>query len=631
MLERSEHKKIITQSQNRCIKMGLCPDMIYSKKIISGHDLDNLTTKNRTLIKLAEPFMKQLNDFVQSSDFLTILTDNEGCILRIYGSDRILQEASKLKMIPGAYMSEEHIGTNAMGTVLVEDKPLQLVSTDHFIKAYHRWTCSCAPIHNPEGKLIGSLDLTGNTSFVHTHTLGMVVAAAYALENTLSINMYQTQLIKSKNNMVNIFNSIPAGIITSDLSGNIKFHNDHFMELFGLDKHSFQTKKIWDFFEGWNSVVTSLHQRQPFLDEDVYVTSYKNLLQLNLSAYPMYDFSNDLEEIIFVFKDVKKVRKLANRIMGRKAIYTFDKIVTQNKEFLNIIEFAMKVADSKSTILITGESGTGKEIIAQSIHNYSNRKNESFIAVNCGAIPKTLIESELFGYVEGAFTGAKRGGNPGKFEIADGGTIFLDEIGEMPLDMQANLLRVIEESYLTRIGSSLPIPVNIRIIAATNRDLKQEVDGGNFRTDLYYRLNVLPIHLPPLRQRVDDIPLLLDYFMGNFSKRLNKKLVKIPEASINNLMRYSWPGNIRELENFVELIINTEKIPITLETKNSLDPGNFISNEDHILNLKELEKQHIIYVLKKTSHNIMQTAKFLGISRNTLYRKMEEYSISAPY
>jgi PAS domain S-box-containing protein len=582
---------------------------------------------NRLLIRTAEPFMKQLNDFVQSSDFLTILTDKNGIILRIFGNDKILKEASEMKMIPGASMNENDIGTNAMGTVAIEKIPVQLVADDHFVKAYHRWTCSCAPIFDSNENLIGTLDLTGNTDFVHTHTLGMVVAAANALSNTVGLFNYQNQLIKAKTNIENVFHSITAGIITSDLSGNILFFNRHLTELFAFDEHTILSKKIWELFEGWNQVLSCLQNNQSFMDEDVNVYANKNILQLNLSTYPVYNYYNELEEITFVFKDVKKVRKLANKIVGYKAIYTFDKIISMNKDFMETLELAKKISDSKSTVLITGESGTGKEIIAQSIHNYGNRSGECFVAVNCGAIPKTLIESELFGYVEGAFTGAKRGGAAGKFEIADGGTIFLDEVGEMPVDMQANLLRVIEESYITRVGSSQPIPVNVRIIAATNKDLRSEVDNGNFRKDLFYRLNVLPVHLPPLRSRIDDIPLLADHFMHYISKRLNKREIILPDDFMNIMIDYNWPGNIRELENLIEMIINTEKIPLFLGKKNPqlLDIPDPEACTLHTL--KEIEKNHILHVLQKTQFNIMKSAKILDISRNTLYKKIAEYDI----
>jgi len=324
--------------------------------------------------------------------------------------------------------------------------------------------------------------------------------------------------------------------------------------------------------------------------------------------------------------EVEKERKLAGKISKGQAIYTFEKIIGKNEGFLKIIEYAKKIADSKSTVLITGESGTGKEIFAQSIHNYSNRREKPFIAVNCGAIPGTLIESELFGYEEGAFTGAKKGGAAGKFEQAHGGTIFLDEIGEMPLDMQIKLLRVIEEGVINRIGSGKHTPVSVRIIAATNKDLKLEMEKGNFRKDLFYRINVLPIGLPSLRERKEDIEPLINYYMTKTSKRLNKKMVNISKEDMRRLINYHWPGNIRELENVIELIINTEEVQL-----NSLDKSFFKEEKELCFNssftLEQVEKLHISNVLRESKGNVSTAAKNLNIGRNTLYRKIEKYNI----
>lgn len=609
--------------------MGVDFSRIYSKKIIDGDKLQRRLEEKRELILAAEPFMNQLYSFVKGSNFFSILTDEEGCILSVIGDEDILSEAFSLRMIPGAYMDEASIGTNAMGTSLAEGMPVQVSGEEHFIKAYHRWTCSGAPIRDISGKIIGALDLTGYSENVHPHTLGMVVAAANAIERMLQVKNYSEEAVLSKLYTETIIDSIQAGILTADLDGNLKVVNKYVANMFGYTQEEMKKIKIWNLFEGWEKVKHVILSKNNFSDEDVFVNSRKNKLRFNLSAYPVVDKKGNIRDIVFVFKEVKKVRKLANKIMGRQAIYTFDKIIGKNEDFLKTVEFAKKVSDSKSTILIMGESGTGKEVFAQAIHNNSNRSEEPFIAMNCGAIPKNLIESELFGYEEGAFTGAKRGGHPGKFEIADGGTVFLDEIGEMPLDMQTRLLRVIEEGTVRRIGGTEEIIVDIRIIAATNKDLEKEVKKGNFRKDLFYRLNVLPLRLPPLRNRKEDIPLLIDYFMNRISKKLNKKMVEIPENYMNYLLEYQWPGNIRELENFIELIINTEYIPTGLHKNNAqinkdeLD----LKPKQECYKLEHVEKEHIIKVLKMCEGNMTLSAKNLGIGRNTLYRKVKKYNI----
>ncbi|AOT73240.1 sigma-54-dependent Fis family transcriptional regulator [Geosporobacter ferrireducens] len=611
--------------------MGIERSQIFSSNIIVGDFLQKKLEENRNLILTAEPFMNQLYNFVKGSNFFAILTDGTGCILSVIGDEGILSEAFALEMIPGASMDEAHIGTNAMGTAIAEGIPVQVSGKEHYIQAYHRWTCSASPIRNPKGEIIGTLDLTGYSDLVHSHTLGMVVAAANAIERMLEVKSYNDELAIAKNHIETIIDSIPAGILTSDLDGKIKAINKSVTDIFGYDEKEMQQMKIWDLFEGWTHVKDHLIGKHTFIDEDVYVNARKNKLQLNLSAYPIWDGEGTVREIIYVFKEVKKARKLTTRIIGRQAIYTFDKIIGKNDRFIQTIEYAKKIADSKSTILIMGESGTGKEVFAQSIHNYSSRKEESFIAVNCGAIPRNLIESELFGYEEGAFTGARKGGNAGKFEMADGGTIFLDEIGEMPIDMQTNLLRVIEESTVIRVGGSKQIPVNVRIIAATNKDLRQEVEKGNFRKDLYYRLHVLPIYLSPLRERKDDIPLLIEYFMNTLSKRLNKRPVEISTAHMESFIHYHWPGNIRELENLIELIINTEYIPLDIATGNDQKKIPIAPVQENTMTLDQVEHHYILKTLKKFGGNITLSAESLGIGRNTLYRKIEKYNIDCSF
>lgn len=620
-------KSYVLASHERCRLMGIDTQRIYSSRIISGNDLQRKVEENKELILTATPFMNQLYNFVKGSNFFAILTDKEGCILNVIGDDEILSEAFKFKMLPGAFMDEKSIGTNAMSIALSEKSAVQISGKDHFINSYHRWTCSAAPIKNADGSLMGILDLTGYCEYVHSHTLGMVVAAANAIEQMITIKKYNNKLEIANKHTETIMNSISSGILTSDIFGKIGVANECLCDMFGFSKSEIKNMNVQDLFRGFDIVVERLDSSQSFLNEDVYVNTRKNKLQFNLNAYPVYNYQNKVEEIVFVFMDIQKARKYAGKILSGRAVYTFDKIIGRNENFLNTIEYVKKISDSKSTILITGESGTGKEVFAQSIHNHSSRKDEPFIAVNCGAIPRDLIESELFGYEEGAFTGARKGGYSGKFEIANEGTIFLDEIGEMPLDMQVKLLRAIEEGIINKIGSSKQIPVNVRIIAATNKELEKEVQKGNFRRDLYYRLNVLPIYLPPLRKRQDDVPLLVEYFMKKISKHLNKKMVDVPDHYIEYLKSYEWPGNIRELENVIELIINTGLIPGNYGTSTSFEEERNISMDAASFKLEYVERQHIIKVIGEFNGNISNAAKALGIGRNTLYRKMADYGI----
>ena len=256
--------------------------------------------------------------------------------------------------------------------------------------------------------------------------------------------------------------------------------------------------------------------------------------------------------LVLSIRDTKNLHKMVNTVVGYKASFTFDDIITKNDKMRNIIDFAKKAAKTNCNILIQSNSGTGKEVFAQSIHNYSSRCAGPFVAVNCAAIPRELVESELFGYEKGAFTGASKGGNPGKFELADGGTIFLDEIGELPLDIQSKLLRVLDNLKITRVGGTYEKSIDVRVIAATNRILEDEIESKNFRSDLYYRLSVMNLHLIPLKERKEDIELLAQYFINKLNAKNPCEAKYLDSSYIDKLKNYSFDGNIRELRNLVE-------------------------------------------------------------------------------
>lgn len=616
----------IKVSQNRSMLIGIIPKDFFSTKILSGTELKNILDRNKELILIATPFMNHLYNFVKNSEYFAILCDNEGCILNVIGDPQILNEALKLKMIKGAYMDESHIGTNAIGLAISEHVPVQISGKEHFIEAYHKWTCSAAPIKDSNGEIIGVINLTGYMENIHSHTLGMVVAAADAIETMLEISKYNSMLDISKKRLEITFNSISSGILTCDLNGNITTMNKQAEKMLGFTKNEMRKTKISDWIQNWNDIIMQLKVKSGFINEEMHMNAKINKIDHTVTLYPIYDSEMNVQEVTILIHELKKSRKLAEKILSGQARYTFDQVIGKSKEFVKIVNYAKKIASSKSTILITGESGTGKEVFAQAIHNYGIRKDEPFIAVNCGAIPSTLIESELFGYEDGAFTGAKKGGCAGKFEIADGGTIFLDEIGEMPIDMQTRLLRVIEAGIITRIGSSIEIPIDVRIIAATNKRLEHEIEIGNFRKDLYYRLNVLPIYLLPLRERREDIPELINYYMSKIAKKLNKNIINMPDEYMRYLVNHDWPGNVRELENVIELLLNSEEFQFNLNNKICIVQDNKLMQTQDA-SLESVEKQHIIKVLKGVRGNMTLAANILEIGRNTLYRKIEKYNI----
>ena len=355
------------------------------------------------------------------------------------------------------------------------------------------------------------------------------------------------------------------------------------------------------------------------------------------NIFPM-ELNDKQFDKIFVFRDYKGFRDNISEYTNIKNYIKTGSILGKTKIMEDLKARVKKIALSSSTILITGESGTGKEIFARSIHNAGNRREKSFVAINCGAIPDTLLESELFGYVKGAFTGADPMGKMGKFELANKGTIFLDEIGDMPIYLQTKLLRVLQERRITRVGSNKEIDIDVRVIAATNKNLKELIKENKFREDLYYRLNVIPFEIPALRERIDDIEILIEFFIKKYTELLGKNFtsIEITDEVMDTFYKYPWPGNVRELENTIEFIVNMmgpdgiiDKDVIPKNILNSEGFEKVIDTKD-IIPLKELEEREIKKALEiygVTTEDKKKIAKKLGIGIATLYRKIDEYNL----
>jgi two-component system response regulator AtoC len=361
---------------------------------------------------------------------------------------------------------------------------------------------------------------------------------------------------------------------------------------------------------------------------------------MKLGAYDYISKPFKSDEIILTLKKAEEREQLRrqNQLLRREVEkeYGLENIISQNEKMQEIFEVIKKVAQYKSTILITGESGTGKELVAKALHYHSDRSQGPFIAVNCGAIPENLLESELFGHAKGAFTDAIQA-KKGLFEEADGGTLFLDEIGELPQPLQVKLLRVLQEKEIRRIGESKSIRIDVRIITATIKNLVKEVNEGRFREDLFYRLNVLPIHIPPLRERKEDIPILIDHFIRKYNLAMNKRVRGIDSKTVGVLMNYQWNGNVRELENAIERamiltdkeMIESEHLPVEIQTfKEELQWPSLMKEEYSIKKASRLIETNLIKnALNKTNGNHTQAAKLLEISHRALLYKIKQYGI----
>ncbi|WP_319001676.1 sigma-54-dependent Fis family transcriptional regulator [Clostridium estertheticum] len=626
---------VIKRSHARSVDYGIEKGTIFPQKMLKVEGCKDNISKNRKLLNAASRFMVTLYEFLKGSGFFIVLLDNECCILKIIGDEDVVEEALSLNMVVGAYMSESSIGTTAMGIAIKEQNPIQISEKEHFIAAYQRWTCSAAPIHDVDGTIIGLLNLTGGREKVQKHTLGLIVSAVKCIENQINVEYINNRLLETYRYMNTVVDSIYLGIYVINKEGILKTINKEACSILRIKEEDIIGKKVDTILPDWINIFEKIIKGNVYNNIEVTLSNETTKTRYNVSANPI-EIDNEVKGLVVVFTAIKKVIKSVNKYSSGRAIYNFEDIVGDSLEIKKVIEYAKIISSSPSTVLIQGESGTGKELLAQSIHNYGDRSNKTFIAINCGAISKNLIESELFGYEEGSFTGARRGGCAGKFELSSGGTLFLDEIGEMPLDMQVNLLRVLQEGYITRVGGDKIIPVDVRIIAATYKDLKKEVEKGRFREDLYYRLSVIPIKIPSLIERKGDLPILIDHLLKIKANKLNKKLTIMSAGIYEKMLNYNWPGNIRELENCIENIVNLngESTMVFGHDEKNKSINNDCLNKvlsvenKKIYTLAELERNEIIKAMDQNECNMTKTAKDLGITRATLYSKIKRYNIT---
>lgn len=472
------------------------------------------------------------------------------------------------------------------------------------------------------------------------------IIGAIALFQDISENIRLSQELdqekKHTSELSNILESIYEGVITVDKKGFVTYISKPYANFLGVDEEKSIGKHVTEVIENTRMHIVAetgleeicdiqkikdgymIASRYPIKEQGQVVGAVGKVIFRNLGEFDiLYKKINNMEKTLELYKgEIKHINK---------AKYCFDSILGSSTKIKETKKYAMKAASTDSNVLLMGESGTGKELFAHAIHNNSKRRKAPFIKVNCAAIPGNLLESELFGYEEGAFTGAKKGGKLGKFELADGGTIFLDEIGDMPYYMQAKILRAIQEREIERLGGSNCRNINVRVIAATNRDLVDMVAKSKFRQDLYYRLNVLNINIPPLRERREDIKELSFHFLEKYSISYGKYIDDISQEALNCLYNYEWQGNIRELSNIIERAVNVAEfggeITVSHLPHNIAEKELIINNKSLQQILEEAEKKAILESLKISKGNRSKAARLLRISRTTFYEKLEKFDL----
>ncbi|MEG6584365.1 sigma-54-dependent Fis family transcriptional regulator [Dendrosporobacter sp. 1207_IL3150] len=618
-------KHEIALSKQRCRERGLDPICGNSGAVVTGRALEELLSEQKGLIEAAAPFMNKLYDLVKSSGFVVVLASRQGFVVEVVGEHDAVSPNMGVHYVKGVQLTEEIVGTTAIGLVLRGCPAIQVAGSEHYCRIFHKWSCSAASIKGTDGELIGVLSLTGPQEFVNCHTLGMVVAAAAAVENLLKNHKAQKELEKSSHITSTIVNAISDGLLMINKSGVVTYINPIGSKILKVDAKDAIGKDLRDLCDFKPVVLQVLETKRGYQDREFVIETKRGTLHFIKTAIPIYNEQGEFDGVIDIFREIKRVRQMVNRMVGATARFSFDNLIGTSPGLMEAVRLAKIAANSKANVLIQGESGTGKELIAQAIHNSSSRHDGPFVAINCGALPRDIVESELFGYEEGSFTGAKSGGRPGKFELAHGGTLFLDEIGEMPLDIQVKILRALQERRISRVGGMRYLDVDVRIICATNRNLSYEVSQGNFRQDLYYRLNVFPIFVPPLRERQGDVVILAELFLQKMCEQMNLQPKKLSAEMKEALRYYDWPGNIRELENIIERAVNICQDEVI--GSDYLPQGvisNPVQNLRRKMSLKEIELKAIRETLEQTKGNISQAAELLGIGRNTLYSKLKD-------
>ena len=625
------HNQIIAASRSRSRTYGIDPNLNKAPEgpRLTAEALEKRIQASQPFFDLVTAQMATLYKLLKGTGFCMAVSDHEGYILFTLGDTELIAQYESRNCVPGFRWTERDLGTCAIGVVIETLIPIQVSGKEMYSKSAHHITNSAAPVFDPQNRLLGVIALSGHVSQVHTHTLGMVIQAAETIRSQIAElekgqelalqNKYMTALVESDN----------RGVIALDKEGRV-IQLNHAAQLMLGALGAEDPEEIAQLLNDNTDLMDHLKTGRAFWEKEITYTWNRKSQILISSLDPIGSTDSQEGSLaggLLLIMGKKRILKLVNNMVGSQAHFTFDSIIGKSPEMREVKKLARVASRGTASVLLHGATGTGKELFAQAIHNAGPRKDKPFVVINCGAIPRELLESELFGYMEGAFTGAQKGGRPGKFELADGGTLFLDEIGDMPMDMQVKILRALQSGEIYRVGGSYPIMVDLRIIAATNVDLERAIIRGNFRQDLFYRISTFRIDIPALDQRQGDVSELAHAFLNRIRRHVNKPGLTFSQAALDEISKRAWPGNIRQLENMVERAVNiavgneiqvpdlglgdTEELPL---------PGRETL-------LKNMEKQMIVHLMEKHQNNVSKVSRLLGISRPTLYRKLDRHGL----
>jgi transcriptional regulator of acetoin/glycerol metabolism len=619
-------RELVDSSWQRCQHAHVDPHARFGPQPLSEQNLYLLRERQRELLEASAPVMACARDFLAETGTLMVLTDAQGTILSTEGDLPAIGSAETIHLMPGVTWSEALCGTNAIGTALAVGQSVQIHSGEHYCEGIKRWTCSATVVRHPlDGEIVGVLDVSGLSQTYSRQTLALVVTAASRIEHRLAASEMESRYRLLDHAVGRLATSGQDGVVLFDRRGCPIKANEHAPLAIA---------------SAGGEIDLAGARRLPELAAARPARGHAR------AALPAWIKPEWIEPLIvkgehlgtlLVLPAATGGRMAPARACGQSAAAgeddVFAALVTDDPAMLEAIGKARQLSRSRAPVLLQGETGVGKEEFARGIHGNCAGP---YVAVNCGGLSRDLLASELFGYADGAFTGARKGGMIGKIEAAHGGTLFLDEIGEMPLDMQPHLLRVLEQSEICRLGENTPRKVSFRLITATHRDLRREIAAGTFRMDLYYRIAVTSLHIPALRERKDDIARLARHFLTRFRREQGQPAGSIDEQALQALQSYAWPGNVRELRNLIEGAVLLSDGP-TL-TRDALpreflealgaskEPG--LSPAPGVCSIAEGEEDLIRRAICASDGNLTLAARQLHIAKSTLYVKMQRYGLS---
>ena len=635
------HRDAIAQSHQRCASIGLSRIESPDYSPLRRADLAETLARNRRLYTHAAPVMEMLYEQIVNTQSMVVLTDSCGTIIHSIGDDDFLAKASKVALQPGVNWSESSKGTNGMGTALMNEAPTLVHGDEHFMHANHFLTCSAAPIFEPRGNILGVLDVTGDHRRYHQHTMGLVRMSARMIENHWLSDDFRNVMRLHLHSRVEFLGTLMEGLLAVSRDGRIVGANRTALDHLGLSGAAVRMHSVTSLF---GTTVGALvdHFRAPLAAP--LALSLPNGTPVHVRARfnwaSWYGLGDPLGSAPPAALPAEPAASAARAEPAATPIHAAPQptkpnsglrfLDTGDAQLRSVIGKLRKVIDRDIPILVLGETGTGKELLARAIHQDSERARMPFVAVNCASIPETLIEAELFGYEDGAFTGARRKGAIGKIVQANGGTLFLDEIGDMPLALQARLLRVLQERQVVPLGAHAPVAVDVALISATHRDPRALIAAQSFREDLYYRLNGLAVKLPPLRER-SDLAILVQSLLASEGEGAAPQ--PSPEV-MERLLAYRWPGNLRQLANVLRsaALMAAGERQITLAhlsddflEESQPSPPAPAAAEPAALPAGRLEEAELALIraaLDAEGGNVSAASKRLGIARNTIYRRL---------